>query len=182
MDFFNDLGKKFSQAARSMQAFTRDSAESTRLAVDLRSARSELEQLYAGLGRAYFAQLSGDEPVPEELIEAVRVAIVRIESLTAQRDQRIRCPGCGAVQPPEARFCSNCGRRMPEAAPEPEESDEDAEFCPDCGAMRHGDAPFCAVCHHSFAEPEKAAEALPEPEPSEPVRPAPLEEPESYGE
>ena len=47
MDFLNDLGKKFTQAARSVQAFTRESTESTRLSSALRDARDELDSLYA---------------------------------------------------------------------------------------------------------------------------------------
>ena len=87
------------------------------------------------------------------------------------RENRVRCPACGAYQAPEARFCSKCGNRMPEEAPEPapEPVDEDdSEYCPVCGAMRHEDSNFCAVCGHAFA----AAEA---PKPEE--APAPKEEP-----
>ena len=186
MDFFNGLGKKFSQAARSVQEKTRDSVESTRLAGDLRSAKNELETRYTELGRAYYNTLTDkEETVPQELIDAVRDTLKLIADLTAQRDrihQQIRCPGCGAVQSEEARFCSNCGKRMPEEMPapakEPEPEIEEA-YCAMCGAMRHGQSKFCAVCGHAYGtdlpvavqeknEPESPyAEPLEEPVPSE---------------
>ena len=189
MDFLNDLGKKFTQAARSVQAFTRESTESTRLSSALRDARDELDSLYAELGRACYEQHTRPESeIPADLFVRVRAALERVDELSARRERRARCPGCGAVQPIEARFCSNCGRRMPEDAPAPiEADDEDGQYCPECGAMRRDDADFCAVCGHSFAEAPAPELPAPEvPDAPDPTRPEPLEEPEAsdepYGE
>lgn len=171
MDFLNDLGKRFTRVARSVQERTREGWESTRLSADLYSLRGDLERQYTALGEAYFKAFSAGEEVPEELITRVKATVDRIDELTALRENRVRCPACGAYQAPEARFCSKCGNRMPEEAPEPapEPADEDdSEYCPVCGAMRHEDSNFCAVCGHAFA----AAEA---PKPEE--APAPKEEP-----
>lgn len=182
MDFFNDLGKKFSRAARSMQAFTRDGAENNRLSADLRSVRDELEQHYAELGRAYYDSLGSPEAeIPAELIDRIRAMLERIDELTAQRDRRVRCPGCGAVQSPEARFCSNCGRRMPEDAPEPVAGD-DPDYCPGCGAMKKDGEAYCAVCGRSFAKETSALPSADRPPKPEAPRPEPLEEPEHFEE
>lgn len=177
MDFFNDLGKKFTHAARSIQERTRESVENTRLAADLREAREELALALTELGRAYYASVAEDAGRPSaELVDRVRAAMEAVEALTAQRDRpQKRCPGCGAAQSPDARFCSNCGRRMPEDAPTPPEVSADGEYCPECGAMRHDSARFCAVCGHAFdgqdrlpavqhvpAAPEKPPEDAPE--------------------
>lgn len=182
MDFFNDLGRKFTQAARSVQALTRDGAEGSRLSSDLKSAQAELEQRYAELGRAYYESLgSPDAEIPGALIDRVRASLSRIDELTVQRDRRVRCPSCGFVLPPEARFCSNCGKRMPEDAPIPAEADSDAEYCPECGAMRRDGDAYCAVCGRSFA-PEAEPPAIPLPPMPAAPRPAPLEEPERFDE
>ena len=124
MDFFNGLGKKFTKAARSVQELTREGVENTRLAADLRSARSELDRQFADLGRAYYESLSAGDEVPEELVSRVRVTMEGIEALLAQKERaraQVRCPDCGAMQSEDARFCSSCGRRMPEPGPEPED-------------------------------------------------------------
>lgn len=185
MEFFNDIGKKLSRAARGVQELTREGMENTRLAVDLRAARSELEKSYAELGRAYYESLSGGE-VPQTLVDRVKNCLAEIETLTALRDRpakSMRCPSCGTMQEDGARFCSCCGKRMPEEAPAlPEEEEtDDAEYCADCGAMRRGDVQFCPVCGRAFGD-----ENLPEPVlPAEDPAVEPLEEPETtdgYGE
>lgn len=183
MEFFNDLGKKFSHAARTVQERTREGVESTRLSADLRAARGELERQFAELGRAYYESVTGETPVPDELVARVRATLEQIEALTAQRErarQQTRCPSCGAVQSGEARFCSNCGRPMPEKAPDPAEepaASDELQYCEQCGAMRQGKSRFCVVCGFSF-EPEDAQPAL---QPAEEPAPEsePLEEPEA---
>lgn len=181
MDFFGDLSRKFSHAARTVTERTREGVESTKLAVDLRAARGDLESRLAELGRAYYdsVTLEGRE-VPAELVQRVREAMAMVESLTAQRDRanrQTRCPACGSAQSPEARFCSSCGRPMPESSPAIEPSAEDeVQYCEACGAMRQGESRFCAVCGEAFAKDEANPPAVIEA--AEPERPEPLEEPE----
>ena len=183
MEFFNDLGKRFTRVARSVQERTREGLENTRLSADLYSLRGDLERQYTALGEAYFkAQLSGEE-VPQELFSRAKATYDRIEELTAQRENRVRCPACGAYQAEDARFCSKCGRRMPEEAPEvaDDASDEDeSEYCPVCGAMRHEGSSFCVVCGHEFnAKTEEAAPAAEEEkEAPEVIAETPAEEPD----
>lgn len=181
MDFLNDLGKKFSHAARTVQELTREGVESGRLNSELRAARAELEAQYAELGRAYYEALAGKREVSTDLVERVRVTLATIDALNRQKDcarSQTRCPACGAAQAEGTRFCSNCGRRMPERAPEIDESvaDEGCEYCPECGAMRCGPSDYCAVCGRAFNEskpavfaerPLPAADAPEEPDPSD---------------
>lgn len=183
MDFFNEIGKKFTKAARSVQDLTREGVENTRLAADLRSARSELERRFADLGRAYYETLSDGGEVPAELVSRVRATMEGIEALLAQKERaraQVRCPDCGAMQPEDARFCSSCGRRMPEPGPEPADeppaSEDGAEYCAECGAMREGNAKYCAVCGFSFDDADAPA---PRPETGE-VPAEPAEEPDEH--
>lgn len=179
MEFFNGLGRKFTNVARTVQERTRESVESTLLSADLRSAHSELERQLIELGRAYYASVTeGDCEVPEELVRRVRESMDQVDRLTGQRARsQARCSSCGSVQSAEARFCSNCGRPMPENPPSlVEEPVIDAQYCAECGAMRQGESRFCAVCGGAFDAAGTSAElpaapAIPKPEP--------LEEPES---
>lgn len=181
MDFFNDLSKKFSHAARTVQERTREGVENTKIAMNISAARADLDRQLIDLGRAYYENVvNGGPEVAKSLIHAVRESMAQIESLTAQRDrmrQQARCPACGAAQPEEARFCANCGRPMPEKAPEIAENPaEEVQYCEQCGAMREGSARFCAVCGSSFL-PEDNPPALTAAPAAEPL-PAP-EEPDS---
>lgn len=157
MDFLNELGKKL--ASRSERG--REDSDANRLTAQLRDAREELEGLLADLGRAYYESVAGtSQDVPPGLVDRVREAMERIERLTARRErevQRVRCPSCGAMQPESARFCANCGRRMPEAPPVLDAPDAPkAEYCAHCGAMRQGGERYCALCGAEFS-PEDAA-------------------------
>lgn len=178
MEFFNDLGRKFSQAMQTVQERTRDGVESTRISVDLRSARAELEKHLLELGRAYYESVENDGEVPAALVERVRDCMNLIEDLLAQRDrtrQQVRCAGCGAVHPEDARFCSNCGRPLPEKSPELPAETDDPEYCSACGAMRRDHARYCAVCGGDF----EREETLPALASAKKNAIEPLEEPES---
>lgn len=184
MDFFNDIGKKFSSVARQVSEKTKESVESTRLYGDIRSSQNDLEQLYAEYGKACYdiRMGSGNEELAKNLEGSIQAMIKRIEDLNAQRDELRavrRCPGCGSVQSKEARFCANCGKRMPEDAPKPEaeEKTEEAEFCTECGAMREPEKRFCTVCGKDFS-PEDAGEQPAAPA-AEPVEMADAEEPDA---
>lgn len=164
MDFFNDLGKRFSSVAKSVSEKTRDSVEAGRLSGELKTQKAALEALYRELGKlCYEVHMGADEgDQAEALFERIGNVRSRIEEMTAQRDQLRdvrRCPACGTVMPREARFCYACGKRMPEdgPAPEPPETVE-VEYCPACGAQRVAGESACGVCGGSF-EPRSTAPA-----------------------
>ena len=184
MEYFNVIGKKFSNVAKSVTEKTKDSVEVTRIASDLRIQRNALEQLYAELGKVCYAirMGDGDAEQAEQLAGRVQRTLARIEELEAQRDairDVRRCPSCGAVMAREARFCSSCGKRMPEDAPQAEEVPAEAEYCPDCGAQRGENDRFCPVCGRPF-EVEVPAEADAPAAPAEDVEPAVIDTEEPH--
>ena len=164
MDLFNDIGKMFVQASRSMSPRREDPAEDA-LAAAMRETRDALEQAYAGLGRAcYDACARPEDCVSPALHRRIRDLEEKLGALiTAQtRPERLtRCPGCGSMQEKTARFCSACGRLMPDPTAEKAkelEPDPDCEYCPKCGAMLSAGAVRCDVCGRdlSGAAPEPA--------------------------
>ena len=48
------------------------------------------------------------------------------------------CPSCGAINPPDTKFCAECGAKM--------EKSEPRRICPECGAVVTGDGKFCGDC------------------------------------
>jgi ribosomal protein L40E len=52
----------------------------------------------------------------------------------------IHCPDCDAFNPPEARFCNQCGQTLDPPAPEA------MSPCPQCGADLTAGARFCNQC------------------------------------
>ena len=177
MDFLNEFSKRFSSVARSVSGAPKEPAEVTRLNGELREAEAALEKLYARYGQLCFDGFA-DGKEAAGLATRIRAGRLQVAELTEQRDAARdykRCLGCGAVHPREAKFCSACGKRLPDAAPKPEPV-EIGEYCPGCGALREGDAPRCPVCGAYFdAAPEPAVS----PEPAAPAALGPdVEEPD----
>ena len=166
MDFLNEFSKKFSSVARSVSGGSKEPAEVTRLNGELRDAEAALRQLYARYGQLCFDGFGGGEEA-EGLATRIRAGRLQVAELTDRRDAARdykRCLSCGAVHPREAKFCSACGKRLPDAAPKPEPVAA-GEYCPACGALREDDAPRCPVCGAYFdAEPEAPAPQAPAPE------------------
>ena len=171
MAFFNDFKEIFTSAAQSVTSKTKDSVEITRLSGESRGIANELATLYEQIGRCYVDSKGSDLEALEPLCARVEELRDRLEELERQRMQlknQNRCPACGAVMAKNARFCSNCGRRMPEPAPEPEPApNADVVYCPECGAMCKDADEFCVVCGRSLreapAEKPKKAPAAPAP-------------------
>ena len=69
----------------------------------------------------------------------------------------IKCPKCGADLPENAKFCLNCGERIPVEAgmvicPNCGKSVPKAKFCPECG---HKFGNSCPNCGASLADGAK---------------------------
>ena len=126
MAFFDDFKEKVNKAAQSVTSRTKDSVEISRLSGEGRSINSELEGIYAQIGRTYVESNGEPSDALSALCERAAELIARLEELERQKlqlkNQNV-CPACGAVMAKDARFCSNCGEKMPEPPviePEPE--------------------------------------------------------------
>ena len=164
MDFFNDLGKMINQAARSISARPREEAAPVQVHT-FGVAEVELNRRLAELGSAYYQVTIGErEKVDPVLIERVREARETLDALAATAEaQTLRCPFCGAAQLAGARFCSSCGKPLPEKPLQDdasEEPDDSLEYCAECGAVRRNGERFCAVCGGAF-NPEEAEASQP---------------------
>ena len=182
MDIFNEFSKRFSSVARSVTEKSKEGAEVTRLNGELKAASKALEALYARYGKVCYAiQAGGGDPgAAEALAVRIRAGQLQVDELTERRDaarEFKRCQSCGAVHPKEAKFCSACGKRLPDAAPKPE-SAAPGEYCPNCGALREGQEPRCPVCGEYYdAQPDAPAPA-PDPAPGPAAVRPDVEEPD----
>ncbi|MBR5968986.1 MAG: SPFH domain-containing protein [Lachnospiraceae bacterium] len=57
-------------------------------------------------------------------------------SSTNSNTLQVACPGCGKMNPPDAKFCLNCGEKFSAGG----------NVCPDCGKEVPKDAKFCLNC------------------------------------
>lgn len=170
MDLLNEVSKRFNSVARSVTEKSRENPELNRLNGELQSAQAALEALYARYGKACYALKAGrGQPQAEEdLAVRIRAALLHIDELSRRRSvlqAMKRCPSCGAIHEPQARFCSNCGKRLPEDALRPEPMPA-GQYCLNCGAERSPQDACCPVCGADFEAPKPAAPQRPAAEPT----------------
>lgn len=70
------------------------------------------------------------------------VAFFADRSEAVLRDRSPRCPRCGRISAPGARFCAACGNALPAEVASPAA----VAVCPQCGAEVAGKAAFCPQC------------------------------------
>jgi len=138
-----------------------------------------LNETYGALGvRAYNLIKSGVVTTPElvEVSHAIDTIIaeieghkVALEQIRAMKEMTrgIKCPFCGSMTSPGARFCPGCGQTI-EAPSAPSTAVGAMIGCPYCGAMIPDIAAFCGVCGMSMTEVQQEAGAFQVP----PVPPA----------
>lgn len=152
MAFFEQLGKRISDAGQGVAHQAKSFADVTRISNEISGKERQIVQLYQKVGQLYYERHSED-PAPEyqEEIDALKALFAEI----AQRKEEIKqikgiekCPNCGADVPSQSAFCNACGTRMapvsePAGAPD---AGEAARICPACGAAVGQDNLFCTHC------------------------------------
>lgn len=174
--------------------------EINRLKSQARRLEKDRDKLFPELGRAAYKVFLGnglDEPSLAPLCGQIKALDGQIEqsraemgSLQAQVQQMKAapvvpapvgaaapwtgagpgCPYCGAPVSALTRFCGNCGRELPAAAPPP------SMLCPSCGRPIEPGVKFCGECGApAEASAPASSEPAPAPAPSaSPAAPAPV--------
>ena len=162
MAFFEQLGKKLTDAGQGVAQQTKNFADVTRLNSEISDKEKKINQLYQAIGRTYYEQHS-DAPAPEHEKEVHEISTLFAEIAQNREEIKqikgiVKCPSCGADVPLQAAFCSACGAKMESAAPKTAVQGENTKLCPACGAASPKDNRFCTECGTKFDEPEKQEE------------------------
>ena len=157
MAFFEQLGKRITDAGQGVAQQTKNFADITRLNSAVSDKERKIAQLYQSIGQSYYERHSGDaepqlQPAVEE-IQALFAEIAQHKEEIKQIKGIVKCPHCGADVPLQAAFCNACGEKMVSAAPA-EEPAEDVQICPVCGAASGKDNLFCTHCGAKLKEKE----------------------------
>ena len=173
MAFFDEVGKKISQAGQTAVQKTKDITDLARLNGNISEEEKKINNSYTQIGKLYYAMHQND---CEEDFKGFITAIRESENKIVEYRQQIqdikgivRCEKCGAESPNTATFCSSCGATLPKQTVT---ENEDAVLCSRCGKMVAKDARFCTSCGNpmSVVAPEtkqesKAEETITETEP-----------------
>lgn len=151
MAFFEDVGKKITQASQSTLQKTKDVADVVKLNSQIAEEEKLIQTNYTQIGKLY-ASLHREEP--EESFAEMITAIVESENKIAAYTKQIqdikgvqRCAKCGAEVARGTAFCSSCGAPMPVV--QPVDNDEMIQ-CKNCGTMVKKGTRFCSSCGKSI--------------------------------
>lgn len=117
MAFFDDLGKKLTQAGQTAVEKTKKVADIAKLNSYIYDEEKRIDNNYREIGKLYLS-LHGEEPEGEfaGMISAIREAEEKICGFRHQITEIkgiVVCEKCGAEVPLNAVFCSSCGAPMP---------------------------------------------------------------------
>lgn len=132
MAFFDDLGKKVTEAGQKTLQKTKDLSDTARLHAMISDEEKRINDMYFQVGRLYVsrhwtdyeADFSGMFGVIADADQKIRQYQKQLLDL---RGVRI-CERCGAEMSQNSAFCSNCGASIlpvqPAAMPRPESADQ----------------------------------------------------------
>ena len=168
MAFFDDLGKKISQAGQSVVQKTQGMSEISRLNAIIGEAEKKIENCYLQIGKLYVAMHAADrEPDFDGMILTIREAEATIRESKEQIQLikgLVKCEKCGAFVESTVAFCSTCGAAMPRRL-----LDENTVRCTACGQLVPKELRFCTSCGKPMVDilqavPTAASSAVPEAE------------------
>lgn len=145
MAFFDDLGKKISQASQSVVQKTQGMSEVSRLNAVISESEKQIENCYLQIGKLYVAMHAADhEPDFTGMVNTIREAEARIRDSKEQIQLikgLVKCEKCGAFVESSVAFCSTCGAAMPRRL-----LDENTIRCTACGQLVPKEMRFCTSC------------------------------------
>ena len=128
MSFFNDLGKKTTEATAKI-------ATEAKLKIEIAENKEKIKELYQELGRKVYENHVREEDI--DIHEFICDDCLRIDALTNQIEQARKeilvlnnkkmCEKCFAEIETNAMFCSQCGQRQTEEKTILEKAEEKLE-------------------------------------------------------
>lgn len=117
MGFFDDLGKKVTDAGQKAVQKTKEISEIASINSKISQNENKINQLYFQIGKIYVSLHRNDcEDDFKEMINTINELEQQIETFKDQV-QEIKgiqhCPKCGAEVQSSVSFCSSCGAPIP---------------------------------------------------------------------
>lgn len=151
MAFFDNLGKKVSEAGQKTIQKTKELSDTTKLNTMIADEEKRINNNYFQIGKLY---ASVHRENCDEEFSGMISAIVDSEMKIKDYKRQIqdikgvqRCEKCGAEVQKDAAFCSFCGASMPKIQ---SVNADDLVRCENCGAAVKKGMRFCTACGKSM--------------------------------
>lgn len=152
MAFFDDLGKKISQAGQTVAQKTKDVTEVARLNGAILDEEKKINSNYNEIGKLFVKKFSDtDDAEFAALVSLIKESEEKIANYRRQvQDIKgvVRCDKCGAEVANGMAFCSACGNAMPIK----KAASENTSVCKVCSAVLPAGTRFCAACGASVEQ------------------------------
>ena len=186
MSFFDELGRKITDAGKAASEKAKDLAEVTHLNSVIKEKQAQADALTAELGEAYFNAHVNDkncefyDKVDE--IDNLKKAIDDCRSSILEIKGLVECPFCGTQFDADENCCPNCGKAIPRRAQSIVSGNgEEKLICAVCGYHMRPGSNFCIMCgtpvkKEDSAKTEESAVRVFTPAEKKPAASAPLAE------
>ena len=149
MAFFEQIGKKITNAGQSVAQQTKNFADVTQLNSAISESEKKISQIFLNIGQMYYEAHKHD--LEAEYQENI-TEISNLYSEIAQNQEKIKqikgvvkCPQCGANVPLNASFCNACGAKI-ERDSVGETNGGIHKICPVCHSAVDPEDSFCNHC------------------------------------
>ena len=152
MGFFDDLGKKVTDAGQKTVQKTKEMSEVARINSLISQNENRINTIYYQIGKLYVNIHEFDY---EEEFGGMISQVIELEQQISEFRKQIQeikgiqfCEKCGAEVARGVAYCSSCGAVMPR--PEKQEYYEDCVKCARCGSWVKKGMRFCTSCGQSM--------------------------------
>lgn len=149
MAFFEQIGKKITNAGQSVAQQTKNFADVSQLNSAISEKEKRIAQLFLNIGQMYY-EMHKENPSVEyhEIITEISTLyseITQNQEKIKQIKGIIKCPKCGADVPLNASFCNTCGAKV-EQDSVVEIENQSQRVCPVCHSVVGLNDSFCNHC------------------------------------
>lgn len=159
MAFFDELGKKVSEAGQKTLQKTKEISDTTRINSMISDEEKTINNNYYQIGKLYVSLHGNDyEDEFSGMISAIAESEKKIREYRNQVQEIKgvrRCANCGAEVPRGSAFCSSCGEPMPKVETM---IPVDMVKCEGCGALVKKDMRFCTSCGKPMSSNQRIME------------------------
>lgn len=149
MAFFEQIGKRLTDAGQNVAQQTKDLADVTKLNSAISEKEKKISQLFLVIGQSYYEGHKNDDSA-EELEKIAEINTLYAEILESREKIKhikgvVKCENCGADVPLGASFCNACGTKVNRSEAD-NGNTKDGYLCPVCHAVVEKGNLFCNYC------------------------------------
>lgn len=151
MAFFEEIGKKITNAGQGVAQQTKNLTDTTRLNAKISETKKKMSQMLFEMGNNYYKKHRRDTDCEEQeyidQLNSLFLEILKYQQEIEEIKNADVCKLCGSRIAEGAAFCMGCGTRVcADEIEEPEDNEIPGRQCPVCGAAVDDKSVFCMAC------------------------------------